>query len=439
MKTAKDDGKFPVTVSEGRVTAKIHKATKSKNGKTYVSYIADYVLLGQRKQVVRANLEEAKQIALDACRQIANGSQALLTLTNDDRLTYLRAIEALSPVNVKLDSAAVEYVSAIRNLPEGTTLKDSVDFYRRRHVALELRTVRQVADEMLAAKRAAKMSEIHIKDLECRLNRFARDFQVNIGDVSGRMIQTWLDGINLSGRTKQNYLRHIAALIRFAIKWKYLPKDVLDEIDAVETPKQDASEVEIFTPDEMREILLAARPEMIPWLAIGGFAGLRSAEIKRLDWNEVHLAERFIEIKASKAKTAARRLIPITDNLAQWLSPYIKVSGNVVNFESWWNQIPKVVEAVNQKRLSMLAGKDPATVKLFEWKHNALRHSFCSYRIAAIKNAAQVALEAGNSPQMIFRHYRQVVTESEAAKWFSIVPDAPVNVVALARPQQVAA
>ena len=38
------------------------------------------------------------------------------------------------------------------------------------------------------------------------------------------------------------------------------------------------------------------------------------------------------------------------------------------------------------------------------------------------KNAAVVALEAGNSPQMIFKHYRELVTEKEADAWFSIVP-----------------
>jgi integrase len=425
MKTTKTNRAFPVIVSEGRVTAKIHKITKTKDGKTYVSYVADYVLLGQRKQVVRANFEEAKEIALDACRLIAGGDHLSLTLTNDDRMAYLRANEVLAPTGIKLDSAILDFTSAIKNLPTGATLKDAVDFYRRRHVVLELRTVRQVADEMLAVKRAAKLSGIHIKDLECRLIRFAGDFQVNIGDVSGQTIQTWLDGIVVSGRTKQNYLRHIAALFRFAIKRKYLPKDALDEIQAVETPKQDASDVEIFTPGEMSGILVAARPEMIPWIAIAGFAGLRSAEIKRLDWSEVKLLEGFIEIKASKAKTAARRIVPITDNLSRWLVPYAKASGPIVSFESWWNQIPKIVEAVNARR------EQNGLPQNFKWRHNALRHSFCSYRLAAIKNAAQVALEAGNSPQMIFRHYRQVVTEAEAAKWFNIVPESAVNVIAL--------
>ena len=58
------------------------------------------------------------------------------------------------------------------------------------------------------------------------------------------------------------------------------------------------------------------------------------------------------------------------------------------------------------------------------WKHNALRHSFISYRVAEIKNVAQVALEAGNSPEMIFEHYRELVTADAAGKWFSVAPKA---------------
>ena len=65
------------------------------------------------------------------------------------------------------------------------------------------------------------------------------------------------------------------------------------------------------------------------------------------------------------------------------------------------------------------------------WKHNALRHSFISYRCADIQNVAQVALEAGNSPGMIFGHYRELVAASEAKTWFAITPAQPANVVNL--------
>ena len=58
------------------------------------------------------------------------------------------------------------------------------------------------------------------------------------------------------------------------------------------------------------------------------------------------------------------------------------------------------------------------------WPNNVLRHSYISYRLATIQDANQVALEAGNSPAIIFKHYRELATEDEAENWFSIVPQA---------------
>jgi hypothetical protein len=59
---------------------------------------------------------------------------------------------------------------------------------------------------------------------------------------------------------------------------------------------------------------------------------------------------------------------------------------------------------------------------LVAWKHNALRHSFISYRLAFLCDENRVAMEAGNSPAMIYQNYRQLVTHEAAECWFSIVP-----------------
>ena len=417
--------KRPLEIKRGNVTVKIYAGKNRVNGTAYPQFTLTYYDGAQRKKKRFADLAEAKREAEFTADKLASGENEVLRLTSADRTNYVQAVSQLRPLNVPLNLAVLEYVSAVKHLPDGTTLKEAVDFFRRRNpAALEKRTVRQVVDEMLAAKRAAKLSEVHLKDLNCRLNRFADAIQLNIAGVSGTMLQAWLDGMKASGRTKRNYLAVIAALFNFCIKRKYLPKEAVEEIEAVQQQKEDNGEIEIFTPGEMREILTAARPEMVPWLAIAGFAGLRTAEICRLDWSEVNLMERHIEIKASKAKTAARKLAPITDNLAAWLALYAKPSGKVTDFESWWNQFYKLTAAVNEQRkeAARAAGKDPASARKFVWKHNALRHSFCSYRLAVIKNAAQVALETGNSPQMIFANYRQLVTETEAAKWFGVCP-----------------
>jgi integrase len=419
--------RFPVEIRHNGVIAKIQRADKIYKGKRLESFIIIYSEKGRRKRQRRSSLEAAHIAAKNVCSKISSGEHLTLELKNAERLEYTRAIDSLAPLGVKLDIATHEYANAMRLLPKGVRLPDVVDYFCRRNPEQETRTIKEVVADMLKAKESAGLSEAYQHDLDTRLNRFSGDFKMNISDVSGAKLQIWIDALkvqgnskNASGRSKQNYLRAIAELFRFAIRRKWLPKDAMEEIEAVQLPKEDSMEIEIFTPGEMGEILSVARPEMVPFLAIAGFAGLRSAELARLDWSEINLAERFIEIKASKAKTAARRLAAVTDNLASWIQSCQEKEGSIVNIVTWWNEFPKIARAVNEQR------KRKGEQGTFVWRHNALRHSFCSYRLAAIKDAARVALEAGNSPQMIFKHYRQVVTDTEAAKWFSIVPNEPV-------------
>ena len=94
----------------------------------------------------------------------------------------------------------------------------------------------------------------------------------------------------------------------------------------------------------------------------------------------MHLTDRFIEVCAVKAKTTSQRLVPITDNLAAWLTPHAKPFGRVSSFDNMANQITSLVEDIKQaqKHPAKKAGKDPKDVQAFAWKHNALRHSLVS-------------------------------------------------------------
>jgi len=107
-------------------------------------------------------------------------------------------------------------------------------------------------------------------------------------------------------------------------------------------------------------------------------------------------------VRAGQAKTASRRVIPITDNLASWLAPLPR-RGRVVPSCTQHKEITALAKSLG-----------------IPWPRNVLRHSFISYRIAIVKSADQVALEAGNSPAIIFRHYRELTTEETAKEWFGI-------------------
>jgi hypothetical protein len=57
-----------------------------------------------------------------------------------------------------------------------------------------------------------------------------------------------------------------------------------------------------------------------------------------------------------------------------------------------------------------------------KWKSDALRHSYASYKLALTHDMAALALEMGNSPAMIFRHYLDLKHEEEAQAWFAARP-----------------
>ena len=62
---------------------------------------------------------------------------------------------------------------------------------------------------------------------------------------------------------------------------------------------------------------------------------------------------------------------------------------------------------------------------------NGFRHSFCTYRLASVQSAAQVALEAGNSPKILFSNYRELATPKDAAIWFT--PKTATKILKLVR------
>jgi len=114
----------------------------------------------------------------------------------------------------------------------------------------------------------------------------------------------------------------------------------------------------------------------------------------------------LIEVTAKKAKSARRRFVRIQSNLAKWLQPYARVSGNVTP--------PKYREVLDAAR---------QVARIEQWPHNALRHSFASYHLAHFNDAAALALELGHSnSNLVFQHYRQLVKPKDAERYWKIAP-----------------
>ena len=63
------------------------------------------------------------------------------------------------------------------------------------------------------------------------------------------------------------------------------------------------------------------------------------------------------------------------------------------------------------------------------WKANVMRHSLGSCRPAQCQDTARVSPEMGNSPQMVFSHYRELVKPRDAETYWRIMPAAKAGKV----------
>ena len=411
---------FPKTVTVKGIpgiSATIYRQKQTKGETEYVSYTLAYSLLGKLKRQTFADLGEAVRVGEDAIQRIANGEQSILELNSRDREQYQRAKDALAPLAVDLDVAALEYADARTVLNGSGTLAEAVRFFLKAHAKeLPRITVPAAVEKCLAQCRADGKSDARMKQLEHYLNSFATDMNVEVGELTPGIVSRYLTSMTASERTKKNARDVLGYFGRWLVLHGYLERGT-DLVEGVQKYSMKSGEIQIFTPAEIAKLIEHSNDRLLPYIVIGAFAGLRGAEIQRLDWSEIDLADGFIELKAEKSKTDTRRLIPIKPNLAAWLNDCRKKSGPVCSIGNVVNALMELVQKVNTAMPEGTPDKDK-----MRWKKNGLRHSYISYRVAECADVARVADESGNSPAIIRSNYLRRVKPDRAGEWFSIVP-----------------
>jgi integrase len=403
--------KFPLTIKAGSSSVKIYREPRD-DGSIY--YKLSYHLGGKRHRPSFADLDEAKNEAQAKAAQLSRGDIDAMQLNGKDRLTYGRALDAVKTLGMPLDAAAIDYAEA-RKILKNHSLQDAARFYMRHHgQGITGKSVSEALEAFLEAKSKAQRSAVYLKDIRLRVGTFAKAFSCEVRQLSTQDIADWLECQKVTARSINNTALLLRTFFGFCQTRQWLSKDV-DLMERVTRQNDVKSDIEIFTPKELRELLHSATPRLATAIAIQAFAGVRTAELMRMTWGDTERRKGYIEVSASKAKTASRRLIPIHENLASWIQ-----QGEKENDRVW-----PVIESEFYEQLAKLAEKAGVP-----WKKNALRHSFISYRVAEAKDIAATSIEAGNSPKIIFQSYRELVTEDEGKEWFGIVPaEAPKNLI----------
>jgi integrase len=306
-------------------------------------------------------------------------------------------------IDQKLHVMAIECSERLKFY--GQTLAGATDYYvRHAEAAKSSCTVEEITDMLLTVKKTDGKSAGYLKAMRAIFKRFTGAFAGRlVAEITAAEIDDWLRSIPLEPLTRNNHRRVVSMMFSYAMLRRYC-----SENPVVQTAKArvKAKPVGVLTPEQTKRLLECADAALRPALGVASFAGLRHAEILKLDWHEVHLDRGFIEVTAAKSKTASRRLVTILPNLKAWLEAADARSGPVY--------------PVNGRKLT-----DAARIRagLKDWPSNALRHSYASYHLAKFQDAPALALQMGHTTTgMLFAHYREVVTPDDAATYWKISP-----------------
>jgi integrase len=385
-------------ITNGKQTVKLYRSVNRGKAMYQLAFYA----AGKRIQKNFTDKSEAKRVANQILGGLTHDAKAVDAMATHELESLVAARKVLSS-GYALHVAVEEHAQAVAKLGKAS-IREAVEFFLRHNRADVPRlTLAEIAEQFAASRQQSGLSAHYVSQCRKTVSDLVKIFPGKaLPDLRTAELDAWLGGLGFAAKTKNGMRIILVAWGNWAEGRGYLVKGG-SPFPAMVRYKETKASVSIFTPESIANLLTSVDATLKPFIALGAFAGLRTAELQRLDWSEIDLNRGFITVDANKAKTRQRRLVPISDNLKLWLTPHKQTSGPVCR-----HQRPQMAAA--------------RFCEGFTWQDNGLRHSFISYRLAVLHDTARVALEAGNSPDVIFAHYRELVTPEEAKKWFDVKP-----------------
>ncbi len=340
-------------------------------------------------------------------------------LQNARNWAHKQSVEATRRGIVSLqftDDQKSDAVQALAVLKEfGVNLRTAANFYSKHHQKVDrtngLRPL--IVQYLEEQKRRVENGDLRARTYDDARKRLS-PFKDNLGHMAINVIQAsdideLMDKCGFHGINRQNYKRYLSGFYNWAVRNKNTPSNPVNETTTVKTARHTP---EIYTPGTVKNILSKAvelHTELVPYLSIAFFAGVRPEEITRLSWTDIDLSLGEIHIRAGQAKTNSARIVHISNNLNAWLAKYRKEDGPIFSYSDsslvrWRSEIYRTAKA--------------------ESIQDGARHTFATFHLA-LHSLDDTLQELGHTdPKMLFRHYLGLAKnrKGQAKEFFSILP-----------------
>jgi integrase len=307
----------------------------------------------------------------------------------------------------------VEAAKAIQTL-KGVTLTAAVEYYMKGHPNIgNTRTLGQFYAEYLQAKTQDNLRPMSMHAIKHFCGNIVDAFgRRGIQEITTTDLKQWFDRCRFKPTTRNNHITYARGLFQAAVRAELIDKN---PAAGLTRPIVDERTPGIFSVTDTTTLLNTASKKysrLVPFLAIGFFAGLRTAELCAIKWADINLARRLITVPATIAKKRRQGYVNISDNLLAWLAPYAAcMAGRVTPADSTRRRI--------LRHLLKATG--------IRWISNGMRHSFGSYHLAAYGDPHQTAnqMRHRGDTSILLDHYRALVRPDEAQAYWKITPLPP--------------
>lgn len=311
--------------------------------------------------------------------------------------------------------------------PFGKSIMDAVEHYRN-FLALEQakeqsQTVSTLVDLWQREKAFNNGGNPLRRDTIDDINETWRLLRRNFGhlkilEVSKKHFEDYLFSLKVGQQRRFNLRSRFSQFFNWCINDQEIPiNNPLAKIKIIVPPK----DTPILSPIEAENLMRICKkdfPTLLAYHAVSLFGGLRPSEAEFIQWQNINMNERQIHVKKSISKTINDRVFTMNDTLYSWLN-YINKSNNSTGRILDTNYNRGNLEKFRIRLGYKLQKQNPYGKK---WPEDVLRHSFATYWLRINSDRPRLAEIMGNSVKVIKKHYYAIINESDAIKYWQILP-----------------
>ena len=383
----------------------------------------------------------------------------VLNFTPEKRITTTR----LTPAQ---EAEAERAYAELNGRPMMLAIRYFMDNYRE---PLKKITVGDAFVEFLDAKKRSGLRDASLQGLKTRVGFLVRRFSDKlVSDIQPTHVAEAAAKPGVSESTREDNRRSFSSFFSWSMEQQYCLTNPAKKTVRRRGTRDDV-EPAILSLDEVRKFLDVASTykggKLVPYVTLALFAAIRPTELARITWDNIDLEAGTITIGAKMAKMRQRRIVEmatlteqieriqnatpvkpaqkgkkmkkpkkisetvVTNNLLAWLAPHAadKTPFRGTNWRKDFDAI-KLAAGFGNPDVKP-AGEETDAAKqqrqaLKPWTPDILRHTGISNHLACFQHEGKTAAWAGNSPDIIQRHYKGLVKQADAKEFWTIKPPA---------------